>query len=567
MDTSLASRTSWDLSVLFTSDSDIEIEKNIKNIEKSANDFVIKWKNRNDYLESPASLLEALNDFEKLTALFSGDGKSGYFFWLKIQQNQSDTTAKAKFNLINDLMTNLSNDTQFFNLNLSRVSQANQKIFLDSELLKDYRHFLERQFENAKHLLSDSEEKILSLKNKTSYENWKEMISSLLSKEQRQTLINGKTEIKNFSEIESLISNTDKSIRDSAGEAMHGLLKDYADMSEHELNSILENKKINDLLRKFSRPDSSRIISDDITEEIVDSLIESISSKNDISKQFYHLKSRLLKLNKLKYHERNVPIEGINKSFQFTEAIEIVKSTFESLDDEFAEIFQEFIDSRKVDVFPKQGKRSGAFCVWASPDLPVFIMINYDGSIKSILTIAHEFGHAINAELSRKQNALNFNTPISTTEVASTFMEDFVLQSLLKEATDEEKLSIYMEKLNNDITTIFRQIACYKFELDLHTEFRKKGYISKEEIGSLFLKNMREYMGDYVEFSPGSENWWVYWSHIRKYFYVYSYAFGLLISKFLQGRVREDPSFILNVKEFMSSGCSLSPRRYFTSWE
>jgi oligoendopeptidase F len=120
-----------------------------------------------------------------------------------------------------------------------------------------------------------------------------------------------------------------------------------------------------------------------------------------------------------------------------------------------------------------------------------------------------------------------------------------------------------MAKLNDDVSSIFRQVACYRFEQELHQEFRKKGYLSKDEIGVLFRKHMKAYMGPFVEQSPGSENWWVYWNHIRYFFYVYSYASGLLISKSLQNSVKKDPAFIKKVKEFLSAGLSDSPKNIF----
>ncbi len=120
-----------------------------------------------------------------------------------------------------------------------------------------------------------------------------------------------------------------------------------------------------------------------------------------------------------------------------------------------------------------------------------------------------------------------------------------------------------MTKLNADISTIFRQIACYRFEQELHAEYRKVGYLTKEQIGKIFQKNMATYMGKAVEQSTGSENWWVYWSHIRNFFYVYSYSSGLLISKALQRKVRANSQFIHQVKEFLSAGGADSPERIF----
>ena len=190
-------------------------------------------------------------------------------------------------------------------------------------------------------------------------------------------------------------------------------------------------------------------------------------------------------------------------------------------------------------------------------------MLNYTNQLKDVTTFAHELGHGINNELTKKQSALYFDTSTATAEVASTFMEDFVLQELMKNANNEMKLSLMMAKLDEDISSIMRQIACYNFETELHEEFRKKGFLSKEEIGKLFQKHMSSYIGEYVELSPGSENWWVYWQHIRMYFYVYSYASGLLISKAMQKKVKENPEFIKKVKEFLSAGISKSPEEIF----
>jgi oligoendopeptidase F len=162
-----------------------------------------------------------------------------------------------------------------------------------------------------------------------------------------------------------------------------------------------------------------------------------------------------------------------------------------------------------------------------------------------------------------KLNSLSLGTPKSTAEVASIFMQDFVFKELIKEASDELKLSILISKLKDDINTVIRQTALYNFETQLHKEFRYKGYLSKEEIGKIFLNNMSKYMGDSVKQSSGSENWWMYIPHVRYMFYVYSYSMGALISKALQNGVRKDPKFIEKVKEFLSAGTSDSPKNLF----
>lgn len=142
-------------------------------------------------------------------------------------------------------------------------------------------------------------------------------------------------------------------------------------------------------------------------------------------------------------------------------------------------------------------------------------------------------------------------------------MEDFVLEKLMNEADKEMRLNLIMEKLNDDISTIFRQVAAYRFEQELHYEYRNKSYLSKEDIGKIFIKHMKSYMGDAIGYKPENENWWIYWSHFGSFFYVYSYASGLLISKSLQASVRADKSFIAKVKDFLSAGLSDSPKNIF----
>ena len=273
-----------------------------------------------------------------------------------------------------------------------------------------------------------------------------------------------------------------------------------------------------------------------------------------------------MKVKRLKYHERNVEYGNIDRKYTYPDSIKLIRKVLKNLDTQFYEIFDRFLINGQFDVFPRKGKVSGAFCAHQLVSQPTYILLNHTDRLNDVLTLAHELGHGINNELIReKQNALNFGTPTSTAEVASTFMEDFVLQEILKRADDELRLSIMMMKLNDDVSTIFRQVACYRFEKELHHDFRQKGYLSKEEIGRLFQKHMSAYMGDAVEQSHGSENWWVYWSHIRSFFYVYSYASGLLISKSLQKSVKEDPGFIAKVKEFLSAGLSASPKNIFSN--
>ena len=555
----------WNLKQLLESDDDLGIKEKRKIVEQKSYEFINKWKNRRDYLKDPVILKQALAEYEGWKRDCGTDGDEGYYFWLRTTQDQNNPNLKAKFNNIETFSKDIENDIQFFHLRIANIPKRHQIKFLEYIGLKGYRHFLERIFATSKYLLSEPEEKILNLKTSTSYSNWVKMTSGFLAKEERRVIMeDGSKGIKTFSEILSLMNSKNKKVRDSAAKAFNSILYKNVEVAETEINSVLANKKVDDELRKVSRPDLTRHISDDIDSEIVDALVKAVSDRFDISSRYYELKARFMKVKKLKYHERNVEYGNINKKYSYNESIKLIYKVFKNLDNEFADILTGFMENGRFDVYPRKGKVSGAFCAHHLISQPTYILLNHTEKLRDVLTLAHELGHGINNELIKeKQNALNFGTPTSTAEVASTFMEDFVLQEILRQADDEVRLSIMIMKLSDDVSTIFRQVACYKFEQELHQEFRQKGYLSKEEIGKLFQKHMSLYMGDPVEQSAGSENWWVYWSHIRSFFYVYSYASGLLISKSLQNSVKNAPKFIEKVKEFLSAGLSDSPKNIF----
>lgn len=559
----------WNLKPLFSGDDDPEMDKQRAEVKQRGYEFINKWNDREDYLVDAKVLRRALDEYENWARKYGTSGAEGYYLGLRTAQDQSDVNLKAKSNQLTDFATKIQNDIQFFELRLAKIAEDKQIQFLEVEELKKYRHFLERLFAEAKYLLSEPEEKILNLKSVTAYSNWVKMTSEFLTKEERRVLLeNGEYGRQSFSEILNLMSSRQKPVRDGAAKSFNSILKKHLDVAVEEINSILHNKKIDDELRGMDRPDLGRHLSDDIETEVVDKLVEAVSSRFEIARRYYRLKANLMGVEQLTYHERNVPYGKLDKKYSFEDSVSLINQTFGKLDSQFADIFTSFIDQRLVDIYPRKGKAGGAFCAHNLIILPTYILLNHTDQLNDVLTLAHEVGHGINNELMReKQHALYFSTPTSTAEVASTFMEDFVLQELMLEADDELRLAIMMMKLNDDVSTIFRQIAAYKFEQEMHNSFREKGFLSKEDLGVIFQKQMFAYMGEGVERSRGSENWWVYWSHFRRFFYVYSYSSGLLISKALQNSVKKEPEFMIKVKEFLAAGTSDSPKNIFRKME
>lgn len=546
----------WNLKPLFATDNDPQITKKQDEAIKASYKFINKWKTRQDYLKDPKVLAISLKEYEQWVANYGTNDQVCYYFWLRSEQEKNNPKIKAGLNQAKDIAVKIENDIQFFTLNLSKIPISKQKEFLQAKELGSYQRFLIRLFETSRFTKSDAEEKIINQLSDTSYSRWVELIESLLANEERAG--------QNFPTLLADCSNQQKTKRDKAGKNVNEILTAWAPVAEQELNAVLEYKKSIDQIREADSPETLRLISDDMSKEVIEAMLSTVEKNFNLTHRFYRLKAKLLQQEKITYFERGVPVGEINKKWSFSESEKLVSQQLYRLDKELGEIFSDFIKNGQIDVLPKKGKSDGAFCAHYSSTLPTYILLNHTDQWRDVKTLAHEVGHGINNELTRRNTrSIYFGTPTSTAEVASTFFEDIVLEAAREKTSDKENLALIMNKLDDEVSTIFRQVSAYRFEQELHKNYREKGYLAKELIGKMWLKEMKKYTGSAVNFPNGSENWWVYWSHFRNFFYVYSYASGLLIAKSLQAKVRENPSFIKEVKKFLSAGLSASPKKLF----
>lgn len=546
----------WDLKPLFKSDTDPAIKLAEKSVESASYHFINKWRNRRDYLANSKVLAEALTEYEKWEKNFGTNNQACYYFMLRAEQEKNNPRVKAGFNKAKDLAIKIENDIQFFTLNLSKLPVVKQKEFLKAKELIPYHQFLTRLFETGKYTKTDAEEKILNQLADTSYHRWVDLVETMLAQEARGS--------QNFPTLLAKCADPKKTTRIKASRGVNDILSAWAPVAEHELNAVLEYKKNIDQIRGAEKPEELRLLSDNIERDVVEAMLSAVEKNFKLAQRYYKLKAKLLKQRKVAYYERSAPVGQVNSEWPYDKAKILVREQLAGLDSELAQIFDQFIKNNQLDVYPRNNKASGAFCADQSSTLPTYILLNYTNQWRDVRTLAHEVGHGINNELTRKGvSAIYFGTPTSTAEVASTFFEDFVLASARAKAGPKEKLTLLCDKLDDEVSSIFRQVAAYRFEQNLHKAFRQEGYLSKEKIGSLWLKEMKKYCGPAVHFEPGNENWWVHWSHFRNLFYVYSYASGLLIAKALQAKVRANPAFIKEVKKFLSAGQSASPQNLF----
>ncbi|TAK89600.1 hypothetical protein EPO04_00630 [Patescibacteria group bacterium] len=555
------SKTEWDLSPLLAGDDDPKIEEYRKAVTEKVDAFVEKWRDRDDYLKDPKVLREALDEYERLHAM-PGLAYDDLYFHLRTRVETQNKDLTAKLQLAEDFALSIWNKMQFFSLKIGQIPEDVQKSLLRADELKTYYHWLDKVFRAARYKLSEKEEAILNLTSTASYSNWVKMLQRFISKEERKVLFaDGSTGKANWEMLSSLAGDDSVKVRQAAKVAIEDIQNKYVDVAEAELNSVLQNQKVGDELRGHKRPDQHRHMNDDIDSDVVDAVVKTVESRNDLSRRFFDLKAKLHKVDHLAYSERAVGYGEATAEYPYDQAANLVGEVFQELDPDFYDIYSNMLATGRVDALARKNKSGGAFCISIGPQHPVYVMLNHTNTMRDVATIAHEMGHAIHSTLSiRAQNALNCDYPTSVAEVASTFMEDFIYQRLLEEADEETELSLRVGLLNDLIASCHRQIACYQFEQDIHQGYRQKGYLSKDEINDLFNARMEGYLGKHAE---GSDNFWVAWPHIRNYFYVYSYASGILISKALQSKVKKDKAFISKVKEFLSAGSSKSPKEIF----
>ena len=532
--------------------------------------FIKKRKENQNYLSDVNVLKEALDDYEQLMWWYGVGGEDfwifgaeSYYFRLQKTIHSENETFLSGANKADEFAINMQNEILFFEHSLSTISPEKQSEFLASESIFPYHHFLERKFEEAKHLLSPEWEKITNILSKTSYENRATMMEQLTSKYEGLYWKEEKMETVYFETLLDRCSDKEEEKRKRAVGQVNKHLKNLESVAEHEINAILEYKKEMDNLRNFSYPEESTYLRDDVDREVIEAMASAVEGCYNFSQQFYMLKTKLLGLETITYEEKNLKYGSLDKDYSFEEAIEIVDATLQELDQEFWLLFKDFLQQGKIDVYPTKWKRGWAFCSDASKALPVYIMLNYTKKLRDVSTIIHEIGHGINAILQRKQNALNYGATISTAEVASTFFENVLIRKLSHALSWEELLVFRMSVLDTMVQTVQRQIACFRFEQELHQCFRQEGYLSSKKIWSLFQKHMKNYMGDSTLFGEGSENRRIYRTHIRSFFYVYSYASGFLISKSMEAMLHEGTITIHHIKEFLSAGKNTSPKETF----
>ncbi len=542
-------KTEWDLAALYyENEHDPRIEADIKKTEAAYKRFVKKWSTA-PFTDNHTELHKALTEYETLQG--SGDGsRPSRYFWMRTALNVNDEAAEKQLALLSRRFRKLSDSMLFFTLTLGALPKEKQTAILKDDTLKHFHYFLERVFLGAKHHLTEAEEKIINLKARQSYSMWTDMTEKIIS----NRMITYKGTSMALPQALVTIDTLKSAEKPKLWKLIMAEMQQIAEVAEHEFNAIITDVRTEDERRGYKKPYSATALGYEDTEKSIENLVATVSDKGfALSREFYAAKAKL-NGTPLGYSQKYDSI-GETATIPFEEAVAICRDTFYQVKPEYGEIFDRMLTNGQIDVFPRTGKQGGAF-MSSAVGHPTQVFLNHQSNFQSLETLAHEMGHAIHSERSKVQSPLYEGHTITTAETASTLFENLVFDAVYRQSTDEQKLVLLHDRISRDISTIQRQIAFFNLELEIHETINKQGAMTKEELRAATEKHLKAYLGDGVTVEPEDGYSFVYIGHLRYGFYVYTYAFGLLMSTIMANRYKENPAYIEKIDTFLCSGQS-----------
>ena len=467
-------------------------------------------------------LAEAVRRYEAIDDLA---GRLGSFAGLAHAGDSVDPAISKFYGDISERLTAASTHLLFFALELNRIDDAVMARALETPALGHYRPWIEDLRKDKPYQLEDRVEQLFHEKSQTGYSAWNRLFDQTIAG--LRFAVEGKELA--IEPTLSLLQDRDGAKRKAAAEALAKTFKANERTFALITNTLAKEKDISDRWRGFQDVADSRHLNNRVEREVVDALVASVrAAYPKLSHRYYQLKARWFKKKKLAHWDRNAPLPfAANATIAWPDARNMVLTAYRGFSPEMADIAQRFFDHSWIDAPVRPGKAPGAFSHPTTPSAHPYVLMNYQGKPRDVMTLAHELGHGVHQVLAAKNGALMAPTPLTLAETASVFGEMLTFKRLLSETRDaRQRQALLAGKVEDMINTVVRQIAFYSFERAVHTE-RKNGELTAERIGQLWMSVQTESLGEAIEIKPGYENFWMYIPHfIHSPFYVYAYAFG-----------------------------------------
>lgn len=510
----------WDLTEIYKDIKDPKIKEDLKNIRKISKEFLISWKDNIKNLNSN-ELVDCIEQYQNINEKIY---KIGTHSNLIFATNMEDPEISRYNSTISDEVTDIFSSLIFVSLELSKIRDDVFNKWMLSEKAKEWMPYLKILRKRNPFILDPLVEEILIEKSATGRSAW----VRLFDETSASLRFPFKKEMVSEAEILNYLSDPDPENRKIAGQSLSKILEKNKRIFGMILNVISRDRYIEDNKRGFKRIVSSRNLDNDVEDEVVDALVKTVDeAMPKLTHRYYKWKAKQFGKTKLDWWDRNAPLpSSSDRSIEWSEAKSIVLESFASFHPEISKLANLFFQNNWIDAEVRKGKASGAFAHPSIPSLHPYVLLNYQGKIRDVMTLAHELGHGVHQILAAKNGLLMAETPLTLAETASVFGEMLVFRKLLEDSNDKEKKQLLAGKVEDMLNTVVRQIGFHQFEIKFH-EARIKSELTPDEIGEIWMQTQSHAVGPYINLTDEYKVLWGYIPHfVHTPFYVYAYAFG-----------------------------------------
>ena len=514
----------WDLTDLYESPDCTAIKSDFARVETDVRSFEADFKGKLANLTA-AQMLECVRRYESIDIIA---GRIMSYAGLRYYQNTMDSE-RAKFIAdAQDAITTSTTPLVFFTLEFNRIEEPALNALLGENAdLARYKPVFNRLRAMRPHQLSDEMETYLHDASVVGASAWNKLFDETMAG--LMFTVVGEEEPLNLEATLNLLTDTDRAKREAAARALAAVFDKNIKLFSRVHNTLAKEKEIEDRWRKMPSPQYSRHLANHVEPEVVEALRNAVvAAYPKLSHRYYRLKAKWMGLETLQVWDRNAPLPTETpRLVNWTEAREIVEEAYSAFDPRLAELAKPFFTKGWIDAAVKPGKAPGAFAHPTVTTVHPYVMLNYLGKPRDVMTLAHELGHGVHQVLAAGQGELLSSTPLTLAETASVFGEMLTFRKLLEKAkTKAERKTLLAGKVEDMINTVVRQIAFYDFECKLHAA-RAEGELTPDDINALWMSVQAQSLGDVFDFMDGYETFWAYIPHfVHSPFYVYAYAFG-----------------------------------------
>ncbi len=512
----------WDLSDLYSGPDAPELTRDLTALDTACASFAADYEGKLAGLDA-AQMLDCIHRYEDIDRLA---GRIMSFAGLRYYQNTTDAPRVKLMSDLQDKITGMTTPLVFFSLEFNRIPDDTYRaVFGANAGIGRYKPVFDRMRAMRPHQLSDELEKFLHDNSVVGAAAWNKLFDETAA----ALTFDVDGEELGMEATLNLLTDHDRARREAGAHALAKVFGENIKLFARIHNTLAKEKSIEDKWRKMPSPQHGRHLSNHVEPEVVEALRNAVTAAYPrLSHRYYALKAKWLGLDKMQVWDRNAPLPTETpRSIGWDEARSTVLDAYAGFSPDLADLAAPFFERGWIDAGVKPGKAPGAFAHPTVTDVHPYVMLNYMGKPRDVMTLAHELGHGVHQRLAAAQGELLASTPLTLAETASVFGEMLTFRRLLATTTDPaQRKALLAGKVEDMINTVVRQIAFYDFECKLHAA-RAEGELTADDINALWMSVQAESLGPVFEFMTGYETFWTYIPHfVHSPFYVYAYAFG-----------------------------------------